>query len=342
MTSIMSMTLSVRLLLAGSFAFLSANVTQAGTLEEVRERDNLRCGVAIDRIGFSIFDAEGKSSGFDADTCRAVAAATLGDADKVVFVPVGPKERFTVLQSGDIDVLIRATTWTLTRDLIMNLNFAGVTFYDGQGFIVPKAIGVNAIADLDGAVICYPVATTSELNLAAYFKSKGLEFVGIPLQLDFDFSYENGRCDAYTNDVSALAGDRSEMRAPGDHTILGEVISKEPLGPVVRHGDDTWFDIIKWTVMALIQAEESGVTSENVDAMLASEDPTVRILLGAEGDTGLQMGLSNDWAYQIVKQVGNYGEIFERHLGPNTPVGLERGQNALWTDGGLLYAMPFR
>lgn len=317
---------------------------EAGTLQDVQERGHLNCGVSKKRNGFAVHGADGQWRGLDVDTCRAVAAATLGDADKVVYSGLSSKERFTALQAGDVDLLSRSTTWTLSRDAALSVNFTTVNFYDGQGFLVPKSLGLKSAKELDGAVVCVGIGTTAELNLSDYFRANGMALKTFHTEVadQETHAYETGRCDAITTDRSALAGYRAEFEDPTAHVILPDVISKEPLGPVVRNGDDQWFDIVKWAVFALIQAEESGVTSGNVDDMKASADPTVRRLLGVSGDMGRQMGLADDWAYQIIKQVGNYGEVYDRNVGPNTPLGLERGANALWTDGGLLYAMPFR
>jgi general L-amino acid transport system substrate-binding protein len=320
----------------------SAQAANAGTLEDVQRRGHLNCGVSEDRAGYAEQAPSGKWSGFDVDICRAVAAATLGDADKVHFFGISTRERFTILLLGTIDLFAGSATWTVTRDTALGVNFAGVTFYDGQRFLVRKELNLKSAKDLDGAVICVGIGTTSELNLSEFFKANNMEFQYYYTEFAADEidAFSTGECDAVTTDQSALAGYRSED--PAAYTILPDVISKEPLGPVVRQGDDQWFDIVKWTIMALIQAEESGVTSENVDDMLALDDPTVKILLGVDGDIGLHMGLAGNWGYQIVKQVGNYGEIFDRNVGSDTPLGLERGVNALWIHGGLMYSMPFR
>jgi general L-amino acid transport system substrate-binding protein len=290
-------------------------------------------------------EGDGRRSGFVADTCRAAAAATLGDSDKVEFSELTLKEALTSLEGGDVDLLDATITWTLTRDTAFNLNFAPTTLYDGQGFIVRKELGLSGAKELGGAAVCVILGTTTERNLSDFFAANHMELriasSEEPSRVVAD--YDRGGCDALTDDRSSLAAFRLTLDHPGAHVILPDVISKEPTGPVVREGDDQWFDIVKWTVFATIQAEESGVTSANVDEMKASsQDPTVQRLLGVAGDMGRQLGLENDWAYQIVKQVGNYGEIYDRNLGPNTPLGLERGPNALWTDGGLMYAMPFR
>ncbi len=325
-------------------SFVAPGAAQAGTLQDVVARDELNCGVSIGLKGFSYQHPEGHWSGLDVDVCRAVAAAVLGDPDKVAYTPLTPKERFTTLQSGDVDLLSRNTTWTLLRDAALELNFAGVTFYDGQGFMVREDLGLTSALELDGATICVPIGTTTELNLHDYFKAHRMELRALRKENTPDVAeaYERGDCDAMTSDRSGLASFRSQFEDPGAHILLPEVISKEPLGPVVRHGDDQWFDIVKWTIYLLLQGEESGVTSENVDEMRASDDPTVQRMLGVSGDLGRQLGLPDDWGYQVLKQIGNYGEIYDRSVGPQTPVNLPRGLNALWIDGGLMYPMPIR
>ena len=316
----------------------------AGTLQETLDRGYVTCGVSQGLPGFSLKDDTGRWTGLDADTCRAVAAAVLGDADKVAFTPLTPKERFPALQSGEVDMLARNTTWTLVRDTALGLNFAGVTFYDGQGFLVRADLGLTDATELDGAAVCVSLGTTTELNLSDFFKANGLALRPVQFEnpRDAAAAYERGKCDAMTYDRSALAAFRTEFNDPSAHIVLPNIISKEPLGPVVRHGDDEWLDIVKWTVFALVQAEESGVTSKNLESQRSSKDPTIQRLLGVSGNMGLQLGLSADWATQVIKQVGNYGEIYDRNIGPNTPLAIERGLNALWRDGGLQYAMPFR
>ena len=316
----------------------------AGTLQDTIDRGYVTCGVSQGLPGFSIQDASGRWTGLDVDTCRAIAAAVLGDGRKVQFKPLTPKERFTVLQSGEVDVLSRNTTWTLVRDTALGLNFAGVTFYDGQGFMVRADLGLSGTKELDGAAVCVSLGTTTELNLSDYFRANNMNLR--PVQFENPRSaaeaYERGKCDAMTYDRSALAAFRTAFNDPSAHTILPDTISKEPLGPVVRHGDDQWLDIVKWTVFALLEAEESGVTSENIGEMMRSNDPTVQRLLGVSGNMGLQLGLERDWAVKIIAQIGNYEEIYNRNIGPDTPLGIDRGMNALWRDGGLHYAMPFR
>jgi general L-amino acid transport system substrate-binding protein len=314
------------------------------TLDKVRDRGALHCGVNTGLPGFSNADASGKWTGLDVDVCRAIAAAVLGDATKVQFKPLTAKERFTALQSGEIDVLSRNTTWTLSRDTALGMNFTAVTYYDGQGFLVSKDIGVDSAKQLDGATVCIVAGTTTELNLADYFRTHGMKYSPVV----FDTAdqtvkgFEAGRCDVLTSDQSQLYGQRIKLMKPGEAVVLPEVISKEPLGPVVRQGDDAWFNVVKWTVFGLINAEELGVDSGNSDQMKASKNPSVRRLLGTEGKLGEGLGLSADWAYQIVSQVGNYGELFERNVGKGSPLKIERGINALWTNGGLQYAPPIR
>ena len=315
------------------------------TLDAVEQRGVLQCGVNTGLGGFGSPDAEGNWTGLDVDICRAVAAAIFGDAEAVDFTPLTAQQRFTALQSGEIDVLSRNTTWTLTRDTSLGLNFAPVTFYDGQGFMVPKALGVTSALDLDGATVCVQPGTTTELNLADFFRANGMTFEPVVIEqlAEVNSAFFAGRCDVYTTDASGLASIRATVAPdPADYVILPEIISKEPLGPVVRHGDDEFFDVVKWTVFALIEAEEKGITSANIDEMMASEDPTVQRLLGVTPGMGEAIGLPEDWAYNAIKQVGNYGEIFDRNVGPETALGLDRGLNDLWTRGGLMYAPPIR
>ena len=332
------------LLAAGAVVALSATAATAGTMDDVKKKGFVQCGVSQGLPGFSNPDTAGNWTGIDVDICRAVAAAVLGDASKVKFTPLSAKERFTALQSGEIDVLSRNTTWTLVRDTALGLNFAGVTYYDGQGFMVPKALGVKSAKELNGASVCVNIGTTTELNLSDYFRANNMDFKPVVFEKADEVvaAYDAGRCDVFTTDQSGLAAERVKLKEPDKHVVLPEIISKEPLGPVVRHGDDQWFDVVKWTLYAMLEAEEGGVTSGNVDKMMSSENPNIRRLLGIEGDMGKNLGVDNAWAYNIVKQVGNYGESFDRYVGPNTPLKLERGQNALWKDGGLQYAMPIR
>ena len=321
-----------------------AGVTFAGTLDEVKARGYLQAGVNGDVFGFSMPNDKGVWQGLDVDTARAIAVAVFGDANKVKFAALTAVQRLPALQSKEIDVLCRNTTQTLTRSTTNGLNFVHVNYYDGQGFMVPKSLGVKSAKELDGATVCVLPGTTTEMNAAAYFRSTGMNWKPLVIEqtAELNKAYFAGRCDVITSDVSQLAAHRTVAPKPEDHMILPEVISKEPLAPVVRHGDDQWYDIVNWTVMALIQAEEFGITSKNVDKMLKSSDPNIQRFLGVSPGMGKALGVSEDWAFQIIKQVGNYGEIFERNIGANTPLGLERGLNDLWTRGGLMYAAPFR
>ncbi len=324
---------------------ISAGFTQASTNEEVQKRGVFQCGVSTGLPGFSIADEKGVWAGIDVDVCKAIAAATLGDATKIKYVPLNAKERFTALQSGEIDALVRGTTWTLTRDASLGLNFTGVNYYDGQGFMVSKKLGVKSALELGGAAVCIQSGTTSELNLADYFKENNMEYKAVVFDTHdaTAAAFDNGRCDVLTSDQSQLYGLRTHLKDPSGAIVLPEVISKEPLGPVVRQGDDAWFNIVKWTLNAMIEAEEFGITSANVDDMKAnSKSPGVRRLLGLEGGGGAFLGLNDDWAYQIIKQVGNYGEIFERNVGADSPLKISRGLNALWSKGGIMYAPPVR
>jgi len=320
---------------------LSVNSVQADTLDSVTSKGYLQCGVTTGLPGFSSADANGNWQGLDVDLCRGVAAAVLGDANKVKFTPLTAKERFTALQSGEIDLLSRNTTWTLTRDASLGLNFAGVNYYDGQGFMVTKKLGVNSALELDGAAVCIQSGTTTELNLADYFASNDMSYTSI----NYDTSaatvkgFEAGRCDVLTSDQSQLYGLRIKMEDPASAVVLPEVISKEPLGPVVRQGDDRWFNIVRWTLNAMINAEELGVSSANIDSMRDTDNPAVQRLMGGQGE---KLGLADDWSYNIIKQVGNYGEVFEANVGVDTPLGIERGLNDLWSRGGILYAPPIR
>lgn len=316
----------------------------AGTLDEVKARGHLIVGVNGQVFGFSMPDEKGEWKGLDVDTARAIAAAIFGDAAKIKFVPLTAVQRLPALQSKEVDVLCRNTTQTLLRETTNGLNFAHVNFYDGQGFMVPKKLGVKSAKELSGATVCVLPGTTTELNAADFFRKNNLQWkpVVIEQNAELNKAFFSGRCDVLTSDVSQLAGHRAVAPNPEDYVILPEVISKEPLAPVVRHGDDQWFDIVNWAVMALIQAEEFGITSKNVDEMLKSTDPEIQRFLGVTPGLGAALGLDDKWAYNIVKLVGNYGEIFERNVGPQTPLAMERGLNALWTKGGLMYAAPFR
>ena len=321
-----------------------ATGASAGTLDDVKAKGFIQCGVSQGLPGFSNPDSKGNWTGIDVDVCKAMAAAVFGDASKVKFTPLSAKERFTALQSGEIDVLSRNTTWTATRDTALGLNFAGVNYYDGQGFMVRKSLGVSSALDLSGAAVCTNTGTTTELNVADFFRSNKMpyEIVAFEKADEVVQAYDAGRCDVYTTDQSGLYAQRLKLAKPGDHIILPEIISKEPLGPVVRQGDDQWFNLTKWTLFAMINAEELGVTSANVDEMKTSKNPAIKRLLGTEGKFGENLGVSNDWAYNIIKQVGNYGESFERNVGPKTPLAIARGKNALWSKGGLQYAPPIR
>ena len=328
-------------LLLSSALALAANTVSADTLDSVKSKGFLQCGVSTGLPGFSNADKSGNWKGLDVDVCRAVAAATLGDANKVKFTPLTAKERFTALQSGEIDMLSRNTTWTLTRDASLGLNFAGVNYYDGQGFMVSKNLGVKSALELDGAAVCLQAGTTTELNLADYFRENGMKYKAITYDTS-DASvkgFEAGRCDVLTSDQSQLYALRIKLKDPKSAVVLPEVISKEPLGPVVRQGDDKWFNIVKWSLFAMVNAEEMGVTSKNVDSMKSSKNPGIARLLGGQGE---KLGLSDDWAYNIIKQVGNYGESFERNVGMGSPLKISRGLNALWKKGGLQYAPPIR
>ena len=316
-------------------------------LDAIKSRGALVCGVNVGLAGFSATDSQGKWTGLDVDYCRALAAVILGDGNKVRFVPLTAQQRFTALQSGEIDVLSRNTTWTLTRDVSLGLHFVGVSFYDGQGFMVPKSLNVTSAKQLKGATVCVQSGTTTELNLTDYSRANNLQTKPVvfeKLEASTE-AYFAGRCQAYTTDASGLASIRSkEAKNPADHVILPELISKEPLGPAVRRGDDDFFGIAKWTLNALLEAEEYGITQANADQMQKdSKNPGVmRLLGGGTEDTGKLLGLDKNWALRAIKAVGHYGEIFERHVGEKTSIGLPRGANALWTQGGLMYAPPVR
>ncbi len=322
---------------------LTAFSASAGTLDQVKARGQLVCGANPGLAGFGLPDDQGVWKGLDVDECRALAAAIFNDPNKVKFLPINAKDRPTILAGGEIDVLIRNTTWTLSREL-GGMFFTGVNFYDGQGFMVRRKLGVDSALKLDGASVCVQQGTTTELNLADYFRANGMKLEAVVFATDEEATkaYDSGRCDAYTTDASGLYSERLKMSAPDDHIVLPEIISKEPLGPAVRKDDIPWFEIVQWTHFALVTAEELGVTKANVDAMLKSPNPNVRRLLGVEGDFGKSMGLGNDWAYRIIKAEGNYGEIFERNVGMDSPIRIKRGLNALWSKGGLQYAPPIR
>ncbi len=326
-------------------AALSAGVASAATLDDVKARGELLCGSNTGLTGFGAPDANGNWVGFDVSLCRAVAAAVLGDPAKVKFVPTTGETRFTALASGEVDLLVRNSTWTFSRDTDLKLDFVAVNYYDGQGFMVKKDLGVSSAKELDGATVCIQTGTTTELNLADFFKFNNISYTPVTVQDDSEAQrqYLAGACDAYTTDASGLAASRATMADPENHIILPEIISKEPLGPAVRHGDNQWGDVVRWTFYALLIAEEKGITKANIEEVAASStDPEVRRLLGLEGDAGVMMGLDNNWAKNAIAANGNYGEIFEANIGTATPIGLARGLNALWTQGGLQYAPPLR
>ncbi len=326
---------------AVAFAAQSAS---AQTLKTVKDRGSLNCGSNGTLAGFGLPDAQGQWTGLDVDYCKAIAAAIFGDPKKVKFVPLSAKDRFTALQSGEVDVLARNTTWSSSRDTSLGLNFVGVNYYDGQGFIVRKALKVNSALELAGASVCVQQGTTTELNLSDYFRANNMQVKTVTFATANEAvkAYDAGRCDAYTTDASGLYAERLKLANSADHIVLPEIISKEPLGPAVRHGDDQWFDIAKWTFFALINAEELNITQKNVDEMLKSTNPDVKRFVGTEGNYGEQLGLPKDWAVQIVKAVGNYGEVFDRNVGANSPLKIERGLNKLWNKGGIQYAPPIR
>ncbi len=323
-----------------------ATAAHAGKdLDAIKARGQILCGVSTGLAGFSLADSKGEWTGLDVDVCKAVAAALLGDARKVKFVPLSAQQRFTALQAGEVDILSRNTTITMTRDTSLGLDFTGVTYYDGQGFMVPKKLGVKSAKELKGATVCVQPGTTTELNLADYFRANKMDFKPVVIERleEVEQAYFSGRCDVYTTDASGLAATRATRASnPEDHLILPEIISKEPLGPAVRHGDNQWADIVRWTFNAQLEAEEKGITSKNIDEMLASADPSIRRLLGVTPGMGKALGVDEDWVVKVIRQVGNYGEMFERNVGKNTPLKLDRGLNALWTQGGLQYAAPIR
>jgi general L-amino acid transport system substrate-binding protein len=325
-------------------AAVSTQAASAQTLKTIKDRGQLSCGVSQGLPGFSSPDDKGNWTGLDVDICRAIAAAIFNDPTKIKFVPLSAKDRFTALQSGEIDVLSRNTTWTLSRDTSLGANFAGVNYYDGQGFLVKKSLNVNSALELNSASVCVQTGTTTEQNLADYFKSNNMKYEVIAFADDNEAikAYESGRCDVFTTDVSGLYAERLKFANPAEHVVLPEVISKEPLGPMVRHGDDQWFDIVKWVLFAMVDAEELGITQKNLDEMAKSDKPELKRVFGTDGNLGEQLGLTKDWVFRIVKGVGNYGEAFDRDVGAGSKLGIARGLNQLWNKGGLQYAPPIR
>ena len=327
-------------------AGLAASAAVAGTMDDVKARGKLNCGVTTGLVGFAAPDANGEWQGFDVGVCRAVAAAVLGDPKAVEFVPTTGKTRFTALASGEIDMLARNTTWTFSRDVDLKFEFTGINYYDGQGFMVPKDLGVGSAKDLDGATVCIQTGTTTELNLADFFRSNNISYEPVPIETNAEAQqqYLAGACDVYTTDASGLAATRATFEDPSAHVVLPEIVSKEPLGPLVRHGDNDWGDVVRWSLNALIAAEELGVTSANIAELSSAptNNPEVNRLLGTEGNLGEMLGLDAEWAKRAIMVGGNYGELFEKNIGENTPIGLARGLNAQWKNGGLIYTPPFR
>jgi general L-amino acid transport system substrate-binding protein len=329
------------------FAFLLVLVAQsasAQTLKAVKDRGMLNCGANGQLAGFGLPDAQGKWTGLDVDVCRAIAAAVLNDANKVKFVPLSAKDRFTALQSGEVDVLVRNTTWTSSRDSSLGLIFTGVDYYDGQGFMVRKALKVNSALELGDASVCVQQGTTTELNLADFFRAHKMKLKSVTFATADETikAYDSGRCDAFTTDASGLYAERLRLANADDHIVLPEIISKEPLGPVVRQGDDQWMGVVKWVLFAMINAEELGITQKNIDEMMKSTNPAIKRFVGTEGAYGEQLGLTKDWAVRIIKAEGNYGEAFERNVGMGSPLKISRGLNRLWDKGGIQYAPPIR
>jgi len=326
-------------------AGLTAGAASAATLDDVKANGSLKCGVNTGLVGFAAPNANGVWEGFDVAICRAVAAAVLNDSSKVEFVPTTGQTRFTALASGEVDMISRNTTWTFTRDVDLKFTFVGVNYYDGQGFIARKDLGVSSATELDGATVCIQTGTTTELNLADYFRANGMNYEPVPIETNAEAlqQYLAGACDVYTTDASGLAASRATFEDASAHMILPEIISKEPLGPLVRQGDEQWSDIVRWTLNALIAAEEYGVTSANVEELSkGTNNPEINRLLGTEGDLGAMLGLDKEWSRRAIAANGNYGEIFAANIGEGTPIGLARGLNAQWTQGGLLYSPPFR
>ena len=329
----------------GAAAFATASSASAGTLDDVKAKGFLQCGVSTGVAGFAFVDDSGEYQGFDPAVCRAVAAAVFGDPKAVKFTPTTGKTRFTALASGEVDMLARNTTWTFSRDVDLKFTFAPVNYYDGQGFMVRKSLGVNSALNLSGATICIQTGTTTELNLADYFRANNMQYTPVPIETNAEAQqkYLANACDVYTTDASGLAATRATFEDSAEHIILPEIISKEPLAPLVRHGDEQWADIVSWTMNALIIGEEKGITAANVADLAANtKDPETARLLGKEGEYGAILGLSQDWAVKALAAGGNYGEIFAKYIGKDTPIGLERGLNAQYTDGGLIYSPPFR
>jgi len=323
---------------------VATGASAQATLQSVKQKGFIQCGANPGLTGFAVPDAQGNWTGLDVDFCRAIAAAIFNDPTKVRFIPLSAKDRFTALQSGEVDVLARNSTATMSRDTQLGLDFPAINYYDGQGFLVRKKLGVSSAKELNGASVCTQQGTTTELNLADYFRSNNMKYEVVAFATaDETFkAYDAGRCDAFTTDASGLYSERLKASTPDDHIVLPEIISKEPLGPAVRHGDNQWADIVRWVHNAMLNAEELGVTKANVDQMMKSDNPEVKRLLGTEGKFGEAIGLTNDWAYRVVKHVGNYGESFERNVGEGSPLKIKRGQNALWTKGGLQYGIPVR
>ena len=333
------------IVIVGAMIAMVVSSAFADTLEDVREKGYVQCGVSQGTPGFSSPDADGEWRGIDVDACRAVAAAIFGDATAVKYTPLSAKERFTALQSGEIDILSRNTTWTYSRDISLGLDFTGILYYDGQGFMVRKDLGVNSTRELSGATVCTNIGTTTEMNLADYFRTHEMDYKMVAFEKldEVVAAYDAGRCDVLTADRSNLAAQRTKLKDPDAHKLLPETISKEPLGPVVRHGDNHWADVVRWAINIMKNAEEMDVTSENVEHFRSNvTNPAISRLLGSHGQVGEKLGLSNNWGYQIIKQVGNYGEMYDRHLGPDSEVNLPRGINELWLRGGLQYAPPVR
>jgi general L-amino acid transport system substrate-binding protein len=328
--------------------FVSTGAMAGKDIDAIKSRGSLICGVPTGIAGFALADSQGKWVGLDVDVCRAVAAALLGDAEKVKYVPLTAQQRFTALQSGEVDMLSNNTTDTLTRDTALGLDFTAVTYYDGQGFMVNKKLGVKSAKELNGATVCVQPGTTTELNLADYFRANKMQFKPVVIEKveEVRAAFFSGRCDVYTNDSSSLYSTRianvPQGQSPDDFVVLPEIISKEPLAPAVRHGDNQFADIVRWTQYAMLEAEEYGINSKNVDEMLKSENPTIKRILGVTPGMGKALGVDEKWAYNIVKQVGNYGESFDRNVGAGSPLKIDRGLNKLWTQGGLQYAMPIR